>query len=208
MLALLSAVVAACCVLASARRMAWAVAPASLDASVLLGVLQGDEAKSRWEALQRTLTAAPEPTWERDLALALAERDPRAREAQVVQQLLELDWSAQRWARVPRVCASIATSAGIFFGSVALLRGMEMPDDGLGPPGGTALIAALDAITVGIAATSFCIAVHLRTRQVVRERIATEERLVGRLQGLAADGESGDGGPQSLALVYAPGSPS
>jgi hypothetical protein len=208
MLALLSAVVASCCVLASARRMAWAVAPVSLDAGVLLSVLQGDGAKARWETLRRTLMTAPEATWERDLAMALAESDPRAREAQVVQQLLELDWCAQKWARVPRVCASIATSAGFFFGSIALLRGMGMPEDGPGPPGGQALIAALDALTVGVAATSFCVAVHLRTRQVVRQRLAAEERLVGRLQGLAEDGESGDGDPQSLALVYAPGSPS
>jgi hypothetical protein len=190
MLVLLSALVASSCVLASARRLAWAVAPTLLDAGVLLSVLQGDGAKSRWETLRLALAAAPEEqAWERDLVLALAEDDPRARDAQIVQQLLELDWRVQRWARVPRVCASIATSAGFLFGSIALLRGLGVPEDGAGPVAGNALIAALDALAVGVAGTSFCLAVHLRTRNVVRERIATEERLVGRLRALGPEGK-------------------
>jgi hypothetical protein len=183
-LVLLSALVASCCVLASARRLAWAVAPTSLDGSVLLSVLQGDGAKSRWERLRLALVAAPGQVWERDLVLALAEDNPRARDAQVVQQLLELDWRSQRWARVPRVCASIASSAGFLFGSIALLRGLDMPEGSADLAAGDALVAALDALTVGIAGTSFCVAVHVRTQSVVRERVATEERLVGRLQTL------------------------
>jgi hypothetical protein len=188
MLALLAAVVAGCCVLASARRLAWAVAPTSLDASLLLKVLRGEGAETRYETLRRAATSAPGATWERDLFLGLAEDDPRSRDAQVVEQLLELDWRASRWARVPRVCASIATSAGFLFGSIALLRAMALPQpDGADPGAGTALMSALDALTVGIAGTSFCVAVHLRTRNVARQSVAAGERLVGRLQALAAE---------------------
>jgi len=188
MLALLSAVVASCCVLASSRRLAWAVAPTSLDARLLADVLQGEDARWQWKALRETVIAAPEPTWERDLFLALADENPRSRDAHVVEQWIELDWASQRWARVPRVCASIATSAGLLFGAIALLRGMAMPrEDGSGPAADDALIAALDALTVGIAGTSFCVAVHLRTRDILRQRLRAVERLVCRLQTLAGE---------------------
>jgi hypothetical protein len=46
------------------------------------------------------------------------------------------------------------------------------------------LVSALDALAIGIAGTSFCIAVHLRARRVVRERLAATDRLVDRLEGL------------------------
>jgi hypothetical protein len=188
MLALLSAVVALGCVLASARRLAWAVAPTALDAGLLWGALQGDGGKSRWEALRCAVISAPGRTWERDLFLALGDDDPRSREAQVVEQLLELDWVALRWSRVPRVCASIATSAGFLFGAIALLRGMDVPrEDGVSPTDGAVLLSALDALAVGIAGTSFCVAAHLRARRAVRERLACDERLVGRLLALAAE---------------------
>jgi hypothetical protein len=189
-LALLSAIVALGCVLASIRRLAWAVAPTALDPLLLLDALEGDRGKKRWPALQRALTQLPEWMWEHDLGLALKEKDSRSRDALVVEQLLELDWRAQRWARVPRVCASIATSAGFFFGSIALLQGLSLPvEEGASPDARAALFSALNALTVGIAGTSFCVAVHLRTRRTVRERLAAQERLTGRLEALAEQAE-------------------
>jgi hypothetical protein len=68
---------------------------------------------------------------------------------------------------------------------------MDAPtDDGASPADGAVLLSALDALAVGIAGTSFCVAAHLRARRVVRERLAGDERLIGRLQALAA--ESGE----------------
>jgi hypothetical protein len=187
LLALLSAVVALACVLASARRLAWAVAPTSLDAGTLFDAVR-DVDPTHWPELRDALAATGrEPSWEGDLLHALAEPDPRSREALVVEQLLELDWSAQRWARVPRVCASIATSAGFLFGSIALLQGLALPaEDGAGPAAGAALVSALNSLTIGIAGTAFCVAVHLRTRRIIRDRVQASERLVVRLQSLAA----------------------
>jgi hypothetical protein len=187
MLAVLSAIVALACVLASVRRLVWAVAPTSLDADLLLKALEGDGARARWDRLRRALTSPPWPTWERDLCDALGERDARLRDARVGEQLGELDWRAQRWARVPRVCASIATSAGFLFASIAMLRGLAAPvEDGVGPDAGAAMVSALNALTLGIAGTAFCVAVHLRTRRVVRRRLAADERLIVRLQALMA----------------------
>lgn len=183
MLALLSALVALACVLASARRLAWAVAPTSLDASLLLDAVRDRE---DWRALTDDVGAQAEATWERDLFQALGEADTLSRDALVTEQLLELDWTTQRWARVPRVCASIATSAGFLFGCIALLQGLALPEaDGSAPALGAALFAALNALTIGIAGTAFCVAVHLRSRRVVRERHQATERLVARLLTLA-----------------------
>lgn len=179
LLAVFSAMVAIACVLASARRLAWAVAPTSLEASLLLDALRDGE---DWRTLKDAVEGQPGATWERDLFQSLGEVDPRSRDALVTEQLLELDWTVQRWARVPRVCASIATSAGFLFGSIALLQGLALPaEEGAGPAAGAALVAALNALTIGIAGTAFCVAVHLRTRRIVRERLQASERLVARL---------------------------
>ena len=180
MLAILSALVAMACVAASARRLGWVVAPTSLDAGMLLEVVQSPQ---DWRRLR---DGVQDPSWERDVFQALVEDDPRSREALVAEQLRELDWRAQRWARVPRVCASIATSAGFLFGSIALLQGLALPaEEGGAPASGAALVSALNALTIGIAGTAFCVAVHLRTRRIIRERVQATERLVRRLHSLA-----------------------
>jgi hypothetical protein len=183
-LALLSAAVALACALASARRLAWAVAPTWLDAGLLFDALRDGE---DWRALRDVVAAQPEPTWERDLFQSLSEPDARSRDALVTEQLLDLDWTAQRWARVPRVCASIATSAGFLFGCIALLQGLTLPsEEGSAPALGASLFSALDALTIGIAGTAFCVAVHLRARRAVRERHLATERLVARLLALSS----------------------
>lgn len=187
MLALLSALVAVGCILASARRLAWAVAPTSLDAAFLLQSMRGPSPPPL-PALRKAVLSRDDLGWERDVFRALAEPDARSRDALVDEQLLELDWAARRWARVPRVCASIATSAGFLFGSLALLRGLELPaDEGAAPALGATLIAALNALAVGIAGTAFCVAVHVRARRVVSERVAAAERLVDALRGLSSE---------------------
>jgi hypothetical protein len=186
MLALLSALVAAGCVLASARRLAWAVAPTSLEPTTLLEAFR-DGRDDRWGTLRDAIASRDDLPWERDVFSAFRVGDAVARDALVHEQLMELDWRAQRWARVPRVCASIASSAGFLFASIALMRGLSLP---AGDPGDrsavtAALLSALDALAIGIAGTSFCVAVHLRARRAVRDRVAAAGRLVDRLRSLA-----------------------
>jgi hypothetical protein len=185
-LTLLSAIVAVGCVLASARRLGWAVAPTAFDPAVLTDALR-DKGGAAWRALREAVVATPNLGWERDLFEALGAADEDVRVALLNEQLLELDWLARRWARVPRVCASIATSAGFLFASVALLRGLAAQEiDVRG-----SLVSALDALTVGIAGTAFCAAVHVRTRRLAADRLAAADRLVDRLQALASDVETG-----------------
>lgn len=190
MLTVLSAVVAVACILATARRLAWAVAPTALDAGVLSEQLRarGDGTAN---ALRAAALARPELGWERDLFEALGASDAAARDALVDEQLLELDWRVRRWSRVPRVCASIATSAGFLFASLALLRGLASPDADVN----ASLFSALNALAVGMAATSFCAAVHLRTRRLPAERFAATERLIESLRvGVGGAARQGDGG--------------
>jgi hypothetical protein len=161
------------------------VAPTSLDAGVLAKAL-GREGTPDWETLRQAVLSRSDLSWEKDLFLALSEQDPPTRDALIEEQLLELDWAGRRWARVPRVCASIASSAGFLFGSVALLRGLEMPvAEGEAPALAATLIAGLNALAVGITGTAFCVAVHVRTRRVASEAVVAADRLVERLRTLA-----------------------
>lgn len=180
MLTLLSAIVAIGCILVTARRLAWAVAPTALDAQVLTEQLRA-RGEGTAKALRDAARARPELGWDRDLFEALAAPDDARRDALVEEQLLELDWLVRRWSRVPRVCASIATSAGFFFASIALLRGLASEDANVN----ASLLSALDALAVGIAATSFCAAVDLRTRRLPAQRLAAADKLIERVRSTA-----------------------
>jgi hypothetical protein len=196
LLTLGAALVAVLCVGASARRLAWAVAPIDLDPRMLAKALGAALEHGQGDALRRALGMLMEPpgdgqpdgrppvgarrfAWERDLFAALDEADRRQREALINEQLLDVEARAARWSRVPRVCASIGTSAGLLFGSLALLQGLGAPaGDGGAAATHEALSSALGALSLGIAATSFCVAVHVRAARVARERRQAIDNLV------------------------------
>jgi hypothetical protein len=176
--ALLSAVVMAACVAASARRLAFAVLPCWLDHDLLLSVLKENGVGG--PARLRDIVASDGAGWERDLLVAARVDDPSARTALVNEQLRELDWRARRWERVPRVCASIATSGGFLFGCVALIQALTADAGDVG----VALVSAVDALAIGIAGTSFCASVHMQARRTTQQRLAATDRLVDCLEGL------------------------
>jgi hypothetical protein len=198
MLALLSALVATTCVLASVRRLAWAIAPTWLDPGTLARAIAFDGGAD-WPPLRAAITGCRAAVWERDLLSAHEASDAYARAALIHEQLRELDWRLQRWALAPRVCARVAASTGFLFGCIALLRGLSVPPE----DAGAALVPALDALAVGIAGASFCIAAHRRARVIVRERLAATNRLVERLEALPRvdDGAHLDGAPSERGLT-------
>jgi hypothetical protein len=183
MLAVLSAIAAVGCILVSARRLRWAVAPTSLDPRLLCDALRTSPDSLR-QSMVEALVARADLGWEHDLGVAITENAGEAREALVAEQTLELDWALQRWATVPRVCASIATSAGFMFASVALLQGLSVPADPESGAVWATLMTALDALAVGIAGTAFCVAVHLRVRRRVAGRLAAAQKLADQLSSL------------------------
>lgn len=189
MFTVLSALVALGCVLASARRLAGVVSVTWLDPKLLLRELRCGDAE-RAAALRGAAADCPGAVWERAILEALATPDARARASLVHEQLRELDWNAQRWARAPRVCASVASSAGFLFGCAALMRALDDPEACGGVAG---LVPALNAVAVGIAAACFCMAAHARSRRIIRSRLADADRLVECLEAEAPrDAPAGD----------------
>ena len=183
--AALSAVAAMACALASARRLAFAVAPTPLDPALLGRSLEDDRGFALARSLGEVL-AGGGLAWEGDLFAAWVEPSRPLREARLGEQLTELDGLVRRWARVPRVCASVSTSVGFLLATVAVLHGLGgplQPADGSGAPQGV-LLSAVDALALGIAGASFCLAVHVRAGRAVRARLAGADHLVARLQAL------------------------
>jgi hypothetical protein len=181
----LSCLVALACVGASARRLAQVVALTSLHPAVLLDALRGDAPLTVCAQLRAAIGVDGHFAWEQDLLAAFAIPEARVRDALVNEKLTELDGRAQRWARMPRVCASVATSAAFLLASIALVQGLAPSEDDA--PLGTraAVVAAVNALAIGIAAASFCYAVHVRARSLVKERMAAVDRLVLLLESAA-----------------------
>jgi hypothetical protein len=169
------------CVLASARRLQLAVGASAVDPTALAAALctGKDKQGELWPALQRELVDDPEADWERDLLAALSAVGP-ARIALVNEQLAELDYLAQRWERVPRVCASVSTSFGFLlaFATVASMAGGDLDF-------GVAAVSAINAVAIGLAGAAFCVAAHLRARAIVRARLKAADRLVECLEDLS-----------------------
>jgi hypothetical protein len=181
MLTLLSAVVALGCVLAAARRLVWAVAPTVLDPTAFLDAV--GRSPGSWRGLHERVGTQPDLQWERDLLAAWHEPVGALREAVADEQLFELRWRVQRWERVPRVCASIATSGGFLFATIVLLQGLAAPVEPGAPISHTMLLGALTPFSLGLAGMAFCVAVHLRARRIVSMRLAAYDRLLQAARG-------------------------
>ncbi len=197
LLAVCSAIVAMACVAASGRRLAWAIAPMALHPRLLQKALDGGDGVAVCRSLRRELARSDNRfAWERELFEAFDEPEGHVRDARINEQIIELEGRTERWSRVPRVCASIGTSAGFLLASIALVKGLDVPngEDGAGTMAiDGALYSALGALSLGIAATSFCAAVHVRAAKVSRERRAAIDQLVERLERLRSmsDGQRG-----------------
>lgn len=125
-----------------------------------------------------------DPETSREHALVLALRTPEAqRPAEVNEQLMDLEHDAQRWSRVPRVCASIATSMGFLLGSLALRQGLLDPT----PAVEDLIMRAIDVVAIGVAGATFCVTVHFRASRIVKARLSALDDLVSRLESLQPD---------------------
>jgi len=148
-----------------------AAMPTALHPAVLLKL-----ARTRPHEARRALDAAGEQTWERELAAALDAPEP-ARAGAVNESLTELDHLTRRWARVPRVCASVASSTGFLLASLALRNGLA---SGASPE--ETVLAAIDVAAVGVAGAVICVAAQQRARQLAKSRHEDADALVERLE--------------------------
>jgi hypothetical protein len=176
----LSALVALTCVSASLRRLAVTVAPTSLDAGELCRALTGRRAFQRLRAAVET---APNTDWERGLFAAFAEPNERVREALVNELLTEVNGRIAAWSRVPRICASLATSTGFLFALISLLGGWggEASPLAVGP----ALVSSINAFSLGVMGAAFCVVTHVRAGRAERASLVGVDRLIERMQALA-----------------------
>jgi hypothetical protein len=191
MLPFVAATITIACIVASARALVFALTATSLDPRVLLATLRGDrdEARARLDALRIAVTDGANESWERDLIVALNE-PKETRAAYVNEQLGEVDFRLRRWARVPRVCASIATSSGFLLASLALRNGLatasDLPDDVRERIVHTSIGDAINVAAIGLCGAAFCIAFQSRARSEAKARLTAIDKLVERIETLAS----------------------
>jgi hypothetical protein len=179
--------VALACAAASARRVWFAANATALhpeDIHAALARAKGPEAIA---ALRELVANEPDADWERELLDALTA--PVAhRIALVNEQLTELDYRIQRWARVPRVCASIATSFGFMLATLVLRKGLADTGDVPVEVGEMVLKGLVaDALMVGamgLIGTAFCIGAQSEAKRIAKGRSVGADKLVERLEEL------------------------
>jgi hypothetical protein len=184
--------IALACAMASARRVWFAANATALHPDDVVNALakaKGPEAIDRLRAL---VAKEPAADWERDLLAALG-APPDQRVALVNEQLTELDYRIQRWARVPRVCASIATSGGFMLATLVLRNGLAADTSELSSDVAELVVKGLvgDALLVGamgIVGTAFCIGAQSEAKRIAKARMKGADRLVERLEGLLEGG--------------------
>jgi hypothetical protein len=186
LLTIVAALVSASCVYASFRRIWFAADATGLDAVELATGLRAAGARAElWAPLRAEVEREPGADWERDLFTSLAA--PRAaRVALVNEQLAELDYRAQRWARVPRVCASVSSSTGFLLAALAVSAALASDDIDING----VLVAAINVVTIGLCGTAFCVASHLRAGAMMRARLAAADALVERLEAWVPSGDA------------------
>jgi len=182
LLALLAALVTLACIAASARRLVFALTATSFDPEALLKALRGDAGRASYPRVVAAIAREPEAGWERDLLAALS-GEAEVRVAMVNEQLSELDFRLQRWARVPRVCASIATSSAFLLASLALRNALADTSDVIDV--NAAVESAINVAALGVTGAAFCIAIQFRARKVAKDRLAATDKLVERLEMLS-----------------------
>lgn len=162
------------------------MAPTAFDPAMLLAALRGDGGKKKLARLERAAELEPTADWERDLFGAIHATGPE-RAGRVNEALTELDYRMKRWTRVPRVCASIATSAAFLLASMALRAGLteataqdEVTSDAIN----AAVISAINVAAIGIAGAAICIAAQMRATRAARDHAAAADKLVERLERL------------------------
>ena len=138
------------------------------------------------ELVARAAERTPNATWERELLAALAEPTGEARAGRVNEQLSELDFRLTRWARVPRVCASIASSAGFLFGSLVLRFGLvaagNAADEARKGAIDAVVLQAVNVAVLGMAGAAFAVATQYRARRAAQAFQKDADALVEALE--------------------------
>jgi hypothetical protein len=192
----LAALVAFACAAASARRLWFAANATALHPDDVLAKIGRSPDAKAIETLRAAVEKDAAADWERDLFAALGTPNEKHRIALVNEQLTELDQRIQRWARVPRVCASIATSFGFLLATLVLRQGLADSSEIAGDMGELIVRGLVgDALTVaamGIVGTAFCIGAHTHAKRMTRERLIAADKMVEKLEAVWDRAGEGD----------------
>jgi len=208
MIIAIAVLVALSCVAASARRLWFATHSTTLHPLDVIAWLGKEPKREKLTELRAIAEREPSAEWERDLLEALSHTRADARIALVNEQLTELDIRMQRWARVPRVCASVATSVGILLGTLVLRNGLANAPDLSGDLGELFVRDVLgDAISVaawGIVGTAFCIGAHSHAKKLTRKHLEDADKMIEKLEEAAGPTDPGTEGRERARVARAP----
>ena len=190
MIPIVAIFIALACAAASARRVWFAANATALHPEEVVRALAQAKGPEAIDALRELVAKEPSADWERDLLGAMG-APPEQRVALVNEQLTELDYRIQRWARVPRVCASIATSGCFMLATLVLRNGLAADTSELSSDVEELVIRGLvgDALLVGamgLVGTAFCIGAQSEAKRIAKARMKGADRLVERLETLLA----------------------
>ena len=152
------------CVAACVRRLYFATNAIVFHPAVWLSY----EKSGKGELVRSAIAKTPRAAWERELLAAFAEKNEDARAGLINEQITELDFLVSRWARVPRVCASIASSAGFLFGSLVMLVGLAHAAEASQDTVDALVLQAVNVAALGMAGASFAIAAQYRARKAAK----------------------------------------
>jgi len=188
---LLAIVASLACVAASGFRLHLVVLGTVVDPGRLeagLRALSRQPGGGRIPALRAAVGDSPDAEWERDVLAAL-EAPSEDRAAFLGEAMTELDFRLRRWAKVPRVCASLGTSFAFLLATVALRVGLSdlvgTLDEARVLSVNDAVLDAVDVAAVGLVGAAFCIAIQVQARKALAVRREGSDDLVEVLELLA-----------------------
>jgi hypothetical protein len=168
--------------LGSLNRLRYAVMPTAVDIGVLVRALRAspNAHDAVLATLERVAVASPDAEWERDL-IAATKVPSLDRAAHFSELVNEFHFRLERWVRVPRVLASVSSSACFLLATLLLRRGLttDIVLDDSGIVGVDQLVMqAVNVAALGLAGTAVCVAAQLRARRIVRARAGEVDTLM------------------------------
>jgi alkylhydroperoxidase family enzyme len=125
--------------------------------------------------------------------------------------MTDLDFRSRRWAKVPRVTASLSSTFGFLLATMALRVGLSdlvgALDDSTVLSVNSAVLDAVDVAAIGLVGAAFCVAVHARARAALTERLRDADRLVDLLERLGEGAIEPFPDPSRRASVSPPDAP-
>ena len=197
-MAFVAAIVALACLVASARRVFFAHTATRYDLQRLVEELRGNAGALRAPRLRERLLDSE--SWEGDVVRALAAEDPRVRVAELNEALTELDFRLGRWARVPRVCASLSSSIGFLLAALLLRRGLSDPTALSGEVAElvtSGIVGQAMAVAgFGLAGAVGCAAFQARGQRAAKACSSAADAFIERLETLDARVREGEIAPE------------